>query len=226
VWADQGFEPGDYQDKGFEWFSPDGIEWTAIPTGVAPSSDSGPGFPTGFGEVVGVSDGFIAHGETPEDTCPLPDGCSSMWHSSDGLAWRNLGHPDADPESYTARLVPWMGGALVTDGVGRFGLWTSQGYSGLPMGADFPAPSEETYAPLATGPLGLVAIRLDSMEILVTRDGVEWKIQPMPAAMVTASASRLEPTIAVGDRSVLYLTWTGSYEEGYVPSLWVGSVEP
>ena len=194
------------------WFSTDGIEWTAIPAD--------------FQDVVGVSDGFIASGETPKDTCTLPDGCSSMWHSSDGLTWRNLGHPEADPEAYTARLVPWEGGALVTDRFGTFGLWTSQGYSELPMGADFPA--EEWYEPIATGPLGLVSIRRGSMEILVTRNGVDWKTQPMPAAMVTVSDGQIEPTIAVGDRSVLYLTWSGyRYEgEGYIPHLWVGSVEP
>ena len=232
VWADEGFEPGDYQDRGFGWFSPDGEQWTAIPSDVPPALDRGdlPAFPTGLGEVVGVSDGFIARGVTPEDTCPLPDGCSSMWHSSDGLTWRNLGHPEADPESYSTRLMPWMGGALVTDGVGLFNLWTSQGYSELPMGADFPAPAEETdptYAPFATGPLGLVSIRLQSKEVLVTRDGVDWRIQPIPAAMVTVG-DRRRPTIAVGDRSVLYLTWSGYFGEGegYVPSLWVGTVEP
>jgi hypothetical protein len=197
------------------WFSPDGIEWTAIPTGL--------------GEVVGVSDGFIARGVTPEDTCPLPDGCGSMWHSADGLTWRNLGHPDGEPESHTARLVPWMGGALLTDGVGVFDLWTSQGYSELPMAADFPAPADfrdPTYTPFATGPLGLVSIRLDSVEVLVTRDGVDWKLQPMPTAMAAVSDWWLAPTIVVGDRSILYQTWSGSYEEGYVASLWVGSIEP
>ena len=30
VWADQGFEPGDYQDRGFGWFSPDGEHWTEM----------------------------------------------------------------------------------------------------------------------------------------------------------------------------------------------------
>jgi hypothetical protein len=178
---------------------------------------------------VGVSDGFVARGATPEGTCALPDGCSSMWHSADGLTWRNLGHPEADLGSFSARLVPWMGGALLTDGVGRFGLWTSQGHSELPMGADFAAPAEQTDpadAPFATGPLGLVSIRRDSLEILFTRDGVDWQIQPMPAAMVTDSDHG--PTIAVGDRSVLYLTWSGQRGMGeeYVPSLWVGSVAP
>ncbi len=29
VWADEGFELGDYQDAGFGWYSPDGEQWTA-----------------------------------------------------------------------------------------------------------------------------------------------------------------------------------------------------
>ncbi len=196
------------------WFSADGIEWTETPIA--------------FGEVVGVSDGFIASAD--EGTCTLPDGCSSMWHSPDGLTWRNLGHPDAEPESHAGRLLPWQGGALMTNGVGLFSLWTSQGYSELPMAADFPAPAREMSADvvLATGPLGLVSIRRDSLEVLVTRDGVDWKIGPMPAAMEPDSDYNLGPSVAVGDRSVLYLTWSGYWGEGegYIPHLWVGSVEP
>ena len=200
--------------ENFAWFSPDGIEWTATPIA--------------FGEVVGVSDGFIARAD--EGTCTLPDGCSSMWHSADGLAWRNLGHPDAEPESWN-RLVPWNGGALLTDGVGHFRLWTSQGYSELPMAADFPTqaePRDPTFTPIATGPLGLVSIRRDSLEILVTRDGVDSKIQPIPAAMEPDSDYNLGPSIAVGDRSVVYLTRSGYWGEGegYIPHLWVGSAEP
>ena len=30
-------------------------------------------------------------GSTPKP-CPSPDGCAGMWHSSDGLTWRNLGN--------------------------------------------------------------------------------------------------------------------------------------
>jgi hypothetical protein len=231
VWADEGFLPGDYQDRGFGWFSPDGVEWTAIPSDTPPSLDRGdlPAFPTGMGEVVGVSDGFIARGVVPEEGCALPDGCGGMWHSSDGLTWRNLGRADSEPESWNPRLVPWKGGALMTDGVGSFGFWTSDGYSELPMDADFPPLPGETdpsRTPFATGPLGLVSVRLDSLEVLVTRDGVEWKVQPLPAAMTPQN--RLGPTIAVGERSVLYLMWSGESGRGepYVPSLWVVSFEP
>lgn len=230
VWADEGFLPGDYQDRGFGWFSPDGAQWTAIPSDVPPALDRGdlPAFPTGLGQVVGVADGFIASGEHPEELCTLPDGCSSMWHSADGLTWRNLGHPGA-PESQDGELVPWRGGALMTDGVDLFDLWTSDGYGELPMAADLrpqAGATDPTFAPFATGPLGLVSVRRDSLEVFVTRDGVDWKILPLPAAMVTDSDRG--PTIAVGERSVLYLTWSGQFGMGqaHVPTLWVGTFEP
>ena len=66
VWADQGFEPGDYQDRGFGWYSPaDGEHWTEMapsdnPDGEVELADRR------IREVVGVSDGFIATGAYPE----------------------------------------------------------------------------------------------------------------------------------------------------------------
>jgi hypothetical protein len=228
VWADEGFLPGDYQDRGFGWYSPDGVEWTAIPSDIPPALDRGdlPAFPTGLGDVVGVSDGFIASGVTPDETCTLPGGCSEMWHSTDGLTWRNLGDPEAGDESKEGRLVPWQGGALMTDGIGRFDFWTSAGSTEWPMAAEVPASPQQGFDLFGTGPLGLVSLRLDTMEVLVTRDGTDWKIGSLPAAMLTEGDHR-GPNIAVGEQSVLYLTWSGYFgEEPLVPHLWVGSVEP
>ena len=226
VWADEGFVPGDYLYAGFGWYSPDGVQWTPIP-----------GYGTDFtlGEVIGVSDGFIAQGEADEDRCPLPDGCGEMWHSSDGLTWRNLG-PSAErpPEG---RMVPWMGGALVTDGFGTFDFWTSQGLSELPMAAEIRAASKQNDPGLnsafGTGPLGLVTVMSsDDQEILLTRDGVDWDIQPMPAAMAADQTLDFGPSrpgdgpiVAVGDRSVLVVLWSGS-REAKIPSLWRGTFEP
>ncbi len=213
-WADQGFEPGDYLYGGFGWFSPDGEEWTPIP-----------GYLTyGFDEVVGVSDGFIAiaRGEVSA-TCSLPDGCGPMWHSSDGLTWRNLG-PIAD--GHDGPMQPWMGGALVTDGVGTFDFWTSQGYRELPMAAEVRAAWKQPDAGFGTGPLGIVTVLRDDGKVLVTRDGVEWEIAPIPAEMAADSTLRPgNPHVAVGDRSVLVVMSSGSYEAP-IRSLWLGTVEP
>ena len=38
VWADEGLEPGDYQDRGFGWYSPDGEHWTEMAPNGDPSS--------------------------------------------------------------------------------------------------------------------------------------------------------------------------------------------
>ena len=221
VWADQGFEPGDYQDKGFAWYSPDGEQWTAITPVRPPLSDDDPTFPMGsFGGVVGVSDGFIAQGDADESKpCASPDGCEGMWHSSDGLTWRNIANVPygSDP------LLPWMGGALVTDGVGRFDTWTSQGLGQLPMAAELPAVSGDVGGAVATGPLGLVSVRFGDRKILFTQDGVSWSIDALPAEMPTGlGRGPLAGAIAVGDRSVLLL----SHQEDSPPSLWLGRIEP
>ena len=76
VWADQGFEPGDLGDSGFGWYSADGEHWTEM----APrdNSDGGSTLPTrGYGQVVGVSDGFIASGALSNGDC-----CDGMWYSA------------------------------------------------------------------------------------------------------------------------------------------------
>ncbi len=198
VWADQGFEPGDFMDAGFGWYSPDGQNWTQIPAPAPdPDVDSQLGFPTGFGDVVGVSDGFIARG-VDNNICPSPeDGCVGMWHSSDGLTWRQLGSVVSGHEG---AMLPWMGGALLSDGVGRFDFWTSQGPTELPMAADVRTASKQPNEPrdnaIGTGPLGAAMVSIDSQEILVTRDGVDWDIQPMPAEMAADGGHRRAPSVA------------------------------
>lgn len=227
VWADQGFELGDFQDAGFGWYSPDGVQWTPMPTPKwSPDQDSGLGFVTGFGDVVGVSDGFIARGDDPADTCPIPAGCGNMWHSSDGLTWRNLGRP-ARASVQGSVMLPWKGGALVTDGIGRFSYWTSSGYSELPMDANLASPAERQDVSVGTGPLGLVSVMEGDKNVLVTRDGVDWDLRSMPGAMAAAQTGwRSNPTIAVGDRSVLVVLWARTGSEKEIPTLWLGTFGP
>lgn len=221
VWADEGFELGDFQDAGFGWYSPDGVEWTAIPAPAWSSDqDSGLGFPTGFGDVVGVSDGFIARGV--DTGCSSDDGCAGMWHSSDGLTWRNIGNVVNGSDG---QLLSWMGGALVTDGVGRFDFWTSQGGRELPMAAELPAAwkqAEGNTEEFGMGPLGLVTARKDYAQILFTRDGAAWDIQAMPAEM---EAGGRVNNVVVGERSVLVVLRSGTYEAP-ITSLWLGTLEP
>lgn len=230
VWADEGFELGDYMGAGFGWYSPDGVRWTGMAPYLTPEVDGWRGTVPGGGDVVGVSDGFIVRGVNPEDACPLAGGCSTMWHSADGLTWRNLGHPEADPDAeaskYETRLVPWKGGALVTDGVGRFTFWTSDGPSEMPMAAEVRAEWKQPQAGFGTGPFGLVTVLKDDGEILVTHDGVDWDIQPMPAQMAANSTLFYgTPNVAVGERSVVVVLWSGK-QEARIPSLWVGTPKP
>jgi hypothetical protein len=229
VWADEGFEPGDFMDAGFGWYSPDGEQWTLMPAEApSPDRDGVRGFLTGFGDVVGVSDGFIARGAGPEDSCTLPDGCGEMWHSSDGVTWRNLGAPTGDRyEGTSAPLtLPWKGGALVTDGVGGFDFWTSQGHTELPMAAEIRAAWKQPEAGFGAGPLGMVTVLKDDGEILVTHDGVDWDIQSMPAEMAAGSTLFYgTPIVAVGERSVVVVMWSGT-QEVRVPSVWVGTPKP
>ena len=98
VWADQGFQPGDLNDGGFGWYSPDGKNWTEMAQADNSGSDFGSTLLTGgYGQVVGVSDGFIASGGSPASACSNPDGCGGgMWFSADGLTWRFLGLEDAE----------------------------------------------------------------------------------------------------------------------------------
>jgi hypothetical protein len=219
VWADQGFEPGDYMDGGFGWYSPDGEQWTLMPAPAQPTNgDGGLGFPTGFGDVVGVSDGFIARGVDTEGSSP--DDVAGMWYSRDGLTWRNVGNV---PNGSAGEVVSWKGGALVTDGVGGFDFWTSQGHTELPMAESVRAAWKQPEAGFGTGPLGLVTVLKDDGEILVTRDGVDSDIQPMPAEMAADSTLFYgTPNVAVGERSVVVVLWSGT-QEGRIPSLWVGT---
>jgi hypothetical protein len=103
---------GDIEDGGLGWYSPDGVHWTEMAPRDNSGSDFGSTLPTnGFGQVVGVSDGFIARGGSPHATCYDGEPCGGgMRYSADGLTRRFLGNEDGGD------LLPWDGGALVTSG--------------------------------------------------------------------------------------------------------------
>jgi hypothetical protein len=222
VWADEGFEPGDYQDRGFGWYSPDGEHWTAMAPNDQPTRDSGSALPTGtFGKVVGVSDGFIATGASPDGACADPNGsCTGMWFTSDGLTWRLLGAAPFEPQE----LLPWRGGALAIDGDGRIEVWTSGGSAELPIAAQVHGTTTSALA-TATGPLGLVSI--GDEQVLVSRDGIDYKVSSIPAQMADpANGGGGSTVVAVGDRNVLVLESARVGEFTMTQSLWLGTFEP
>lgn len=210
VWADEGFEPGDVADRGFGWYSPDGNQWTPIP-----------GFPANVSQIVGVSDGFIADGADGRcDGCrDTPDGWG-MWHSPDGLSWRNIG------QATDGSFLPWGDGALVTDGARRFDVWTSEGKAELPMAGALAAGWTAASVAFGSGPLGFASLNVDDHEILFAPNGVDWSIQPMSPEMAAAAGpSRYAyRNVAVGKESVVVLLWGVGPESG--PSIWVGTLEP
>ena len=216
---DPNANPGN--DFGFGWYSPNGEHWTQMARRGDLSDLPGAKLPTGaFGDVVGVSDGFLASGGCAH----ADDFCSGLWFSSDGLTWRFLGKPGAG-------LIPWMGGALVTDGDGRLDFWTSGGLSKLPIAGDLLAITEghNGYAPLVgTGPPGLVGLSVFAQKAVVSPDGSDLGISPLPAQMGGSSSRNWWtgiPTLAVGDRSVLVLARDGEWPRS-TWSLWLGTLEP
>ena len=230
VWADEGFEPGDYQDRGFGWYSPDGVQWTAMAPNDSPAPESGSSLPTGgWGSVAGVSDGFIATGTYPLEDCTDPEGsCTGIWYSADGLTWRFLATTTALPDSHRSlcirdgcgplpgQLLAWHGGALAIDGGGHATLWTSGGATELPLGAPL-------YETVATGPLGIVSF--GEGQVFVSRDGIDHKIGVLPAPMAEA-VNAGSSVVAVGDSTVLVLARTRTGEFTMAQSLWLGTLEP
>ena len=215
VWADEGFELGVLQDRGFGWYSPDGVQWTAMAPNDHPTGNSGSSLPTGgFGSVVGVSDGFIATGAYPDGTCADPNGsCTGMWFSSDGLTWRLLGT--------TPELIGLSERSCVFETVatllrenccpGRVARSRSTATGLSPSGAPVAPRSFKSQrngdGTVATGPLGIVSI--GDGRVLVTRDGIDWDIQAMPAEMAADGSGRGATGVGVGERSVLVLVGGG-----------------
>ncbi len=99
---------------------------------------------------------------------------------------------------------------LATDGDGHAELWTSDGSAELPMAA-------QLRGTVATGPLGLVSI--GDGQVLVSRDGIDYKVSSIPAQMAEADA------VAVGDRTVLVLESARVGDFEWTWSLWLGTFE-
>jgi hypothetical protein len=120
-----------------------------------------------------------------------------------------------------------MGGALVT---GNFDLWTSSGSSKLPISADLLAQTDQAHnvtQPLGMGPLGLVNVSYFDRKVLVSPNGINFGLSPMPADMADATGrlwGPFAPRVAVGDQSVLVLE--GHEEHSPTWTLWLGTLQP
>jgi len=216
---------GTAQDGGVGWYSPDGEHWTQMTPRHTSSDLPGSRLPTGgFGDVVGVSDGFIANAG------------DAIWYSADGLTWRLLGHDSPG----LLGLLPWMGGALAREGPAPYGqplytralvdngsghvdLWTSAGLTKLPVPADLGGT-------VGTGPLGFVAVDVayNDGKAFVSRNGSDYGSSPIPAEMGHLNMGGFYPaTVAVGDRTILVLERHDNGSDGIITwSLWLGAFEP
>ena len=164
VMADEGLGPGDVADRGYGWFSEDGVTWVPIPD-----------FPTNVTAIVGVADGFLARSDV-------------MWHSPDGMTWRQI---DGLPIEESA-LLPWEGGALEVGHTGEPLLWTSSGRRSLEVPSTA-LPFGGRWAPtMSTGLLGLVAVGVSDVSY-VSADGA-WSRGPMPEEMYLGGGGRRATT--------------------------------
>ena len=232
-WADEGFLPGDYQDLGFGWFSPDGQQWTAIPGFGEPGADGGQAFPTGLGDVVGVSDGFIVRGTNPEETCPLPTGCgrhvafgrrpdlAQPRRSGGGLVRIGRvavdGRRARDRRRRALRVLDLRWVQRVADCTpnsarhGNHRIRTAERNSARERSAS----CRSRWTTGRSSSLGTASTGASN------RCPLRWR----PMARRPSFSRRSLRTVAVGDRSVLVMVSGGEGEDA-TRSLWLGTFEP
>ena len=155
---------------------------------------------------MGVSDGFIATGAYPDGTCADPNGsCKGMWYSSDGLMappgncdcrhGQRVGIRDDAALSGDCCLGGAACSRSTTTGV------STSGPRAAPRSFRWP---RNVHGTVATGPLGLVSI--GDGQVLVSRDGIDYKVSSIPAQMADpANGAGGSTVVAVGDRTVLVL---------------------
>ena len=214
VLADHGVTGHVFENRGEGRHSVDGHVWTPIP-----------GFPGKVSSVVGTAEGFFARGD--------PGTGLRMFHSSDGFAWQRMAiaYDMSIDRVIDPIILPWGTSVLQTDGTNYFETWTAGGKRDLPMAAEVraSATSLPDEGGIGAGPFGVVSVDADADEVLYSPDGVEWRIQPMSQEMAQAGRfiGRPHTTMtAVGSDAVVVLLWAGGTEEGYTPSLWVGTGAP
>jgi len=121
---------GAWSDGGVTWASSDGVTWRT-------ARSEGP-----FGKVVGFGSGFIGFAgepgepdeavislESPDDDLVLPHQPTTVWRSTDGLAWEMVGdggHLPGDASIRDAIAVPEGLVAVGEAADGTAGVWTSR----------------------------------------------------------------------------------------------------
>jgi len=209
VLADHGYADAESQVAS-GWFSQDGEEWIPIPDFPSKTNPDGMGW-----GLIGTEDGFVA---ISDDN----DGGVLIWHSSNGLDWRELGQ---SPGGGTD-LSRWSDGAIVAGAENNF--WY---VSGLGIA--------ET--PLATTGLGEISISISDKvgvvivdmgatmelsQVLYSPDGQEWTNTNVPPEMRESLANLGWPMhqapieVAATETGVLLRLSVGGVGQGNSTSVW------
>lgn len=161
VIADHGYTDSESQVAS-GWFSQDGQDWTPIPD-----------FPAGRDwDLIGTEDGFVAISDDG-------DAGVVVWHSSNGLDWRELG---PSPGVGWPLMSRWGDGAIV---VGTESVWhvSGRGIAETPLSATFPG----EYFLSTSGNVGLLVVdferAMELNQVLYSPDGQEWITTDVPPEM-------------------------------------------
>ena len=98
-----------------------------------------------------------------------------------------------------------------------------KGHSALPMAAELPAATEDSFAGLAAGRSGSSQSINRSTKSSSPETAWTGRSSPCPAEMIADESRRRCQTVAVGDRSVLVLWVESGDQQVPVPSLWLGT---
>jgi hypothetical protein len=156
------------------WYSEDGKEWTPIPDFPGVTSHESFHWPNGLQwNLVATEDGFVA-------TSNNQDGTDIVWHSPDGLDWRELGRLPGD----IGFLGPWKEGAVL---VKAEGVWYLS-EAGIEETVLTPADGEAPLAISASGKIGIVVVdawhaTADLNQIVYSSDGRTWINTDLPPQM-------------------------------------------
>jgi hypothetical protein len=192
------------------WFSQDGEEWIPIPDFPSKPNPDGMGW-----DLIGTEDGFVGISDDR-------DGGVVIWHSSNGLDWRELGQ---SPGGGTD-LSRWSDGAIVAGTENNFWYVSGLGIAETPLAT---TGLGEIFIS-TSGKVGVVIVdRGDTMELNQVRyspDGQEWTNTNVPPEMRESLANLGWPMYhapiegAATDTGVLLRLSVGGVGQGLSTPVW------
>ncbi|NHZ70061.1 MAG: hypothetical protein GWP18_00290 [Proteobacteria bacterium] len=186
------------------WFSFDGEAWISIPD-----------FPLAERwSLIGTEDGFVGISEGL-------DGDPVVWHSSDGMDWRELGQSQG-----FQGLSRWNEGALVVGTEGTETVWyvSGNGIEETSLMTDENGPAFSASGDIGAVKLDIEPVTLELNQILYSPGGEEWITTNIPPDMsdreLTIDAHHLPVEAVVTDTSVMLLLNEGNTDEDESTLIW------